>query len=155
MCSHLVVSANILINHFGSPAAASSFGYSCCFLGSWGPAPLHSCRSARATPHHFSLLCRPSFTNNHHYTSPNLTSSSSAITRLLLPTLLSCCPSDILHVVVHSNPIFPCSIAHNPFYSMISGCGNQSPHAKHHHRSSHTGQSIMASQIRFAPQPHG
>ena len=42
----------------------------------------------------------------------------------------------ILHVIVHSNSIFPCSIAHNTFYSMRSGGGSWSPYAKRHYRSS-------------------
>ena len=64
-------------------------------------------------------------------------SSSSSITPCpLLPIPLSRCPSDIGHVIVLSNSIFPCSIACNTFHSMLTGGGNQSSHAKHHYRSS-------------------
>ena len=54
----------------------------------------------------------------------------------LLLTPLSPSPSDILHVVVHSDSIFPCFIAHNTCCSLLSGGGNQSPYAKHHSPSS-------------------
>ena len=65
------------------------------------------------------------------YNSSNLASSSSAIITTSLTS-----NSAVVDVVVHPSSIFPCSIPHNSFDSMLSGVGNQSSYAKHHYRSS-------------------
>src|SRR6267154_3393182 len=118
-----------LISRFGKPVLTSlpqpHSGYFCCHLGSGEPSSIALLVSVVQVPRTtISQLLQSCLLQLCHHPVP------------LLPTPPSRCPSDIVHVVVHSNSIFPCSIAHNSFYSMLSGGGNWSPYAKHHYRSS-------------------
>ena len=67
------------------------------------------------------LLCPSSSTADDRLTTPIFLPPALSPPCPLLPTPLSRCPSDILHVAVLSNPIFPCSIPRNRFSSMPSG----------------------------------
>ena len=84
-----------------------------------------------------SSITLPSSSTNIHFTTPISLPPTHPST---VPFVQLCCravpPTHILHVIVHTNSIFPCSIAHNTFYSMRSGGGSRSPYAKHHDRSS-------------------